>query len=179
MTSSNGPAALRRAIKLGTGRSRVQIAVASLLCVAATAQAQQAPAPSFGFFAINVADLPRAEKYYVEGVGMKRAIDLSKPGDGVQEIGLNFTGNPASGGPLLILVHYTDPKRIDANRSSGAKIGFVVADTHAAASRLRAQGYTVLREPRSDAKGLVLNTVARDPDGVIVELTELRGIPRR
>jgi len=77
-----------------------------------------------------------------------------------------------------VLIHNHDPQKAATNASSGAKVGFIVADTHAVAARLRQLGYLVVREPGPDEKGPVLNTVAKDPDGVTVEIVELRVPPR-
>ncbi|WP_375197111.1 VOC family protein, partial [Sphingobium sp.] len=62
----------------------------------------------------------------------------------------------------------------DQNKSSGAKIGLRVADTRAIAAKVKSAGYPLISQPAADARGPVLNSVVRDPDGVIVELVELR-----
>lgn len=145
---------------------------------ARSSQAQAVPVPSMGFFSLAVADLARTEAFYTQGIGLKRAMNLTRPGSSVEEIGLNFSGTAgADSGPLLVLVHNTDPQRAAGNMSKGAKVGFLVKDTHAVAARLRELGYRVLREPGADEKGPILNTIALDPDGVIVEIVEMRASP--
>jgi catechol 2,3-dioxygenase-like lactoylglutathione lyase family enzyme len=150
--------------------------ISLLLMLSGTARAQSMPAPpNFSFVAIEVPDLERAKKFYVDAIGMKQALILSKAGDAEQKIALNFTGNPRSGGPLLILIHWEKTQDPARNRSSGAIIGFMIADAHGAAVRARTLGYQVVREPSEDATAPMLKTVLRDPDGVTVELTEMRG----
>ena len=145
----------------------------------APAPAQSVPVPSMGFFSLAVADMARAEAFYTQGIGLKRAMNLTHPGSSIEEIGLNFSGSAGpDSGPILVLIHNNDPQKAATNASSGAKVGFIVADTHAVAARLRKLGYTVVREPAADEKGPVLNTVAKDPDGVTVEIVELRMPPR-
>jgi len=146
---------------------------------AQTAPARSVPVPSMRFFSLAVADMARAEAFYTQGIGLKRAMNLTHPGSSIEEIGLNFSGSAGpDSGPLLVLIHNHDPQKAATNASSGAKVGFIVADTHAVAARLRKLGYLVVREPGPDEKGPVLNTVAKDPDGVTVEIVELRAPPR-
>jgi lactoylglutathione lyase len=175
----------------GTGRNdavrrigrTLAIGVGALLfapaCLAAPSPAPQAPvvaAPSFGFVGLEVADLEAAKKFYIDGVGMKQVLVLSKPTDPFQKIALNFSGDPRTGGTLLILIHHDKPMAPRTQPPAGM-VGMMVPDTHAAAARLRAHGYTVLREPDASAKGPVLTSLARDPDGLMVELSEYRGAP--
>ena len=141
--------------------------------------ARSVPVPAMGFFSLAVADMARTEAFYTQGIGLKRAMNLTHPGSSVEEIGLNFSGTAGpDSGPLLVLIHNHDPQKSATNASSGAKVGFLVADTHAVAARLRQLGYNVVREPAPDDNGPVLNTVAKDPDGVTVEIVELRAPPR-
>lgn len=151
----------------------------ALACLAGPVQAQQSSlvaTPTFGFVGLDVADIEAAKKFYIDGVGMKQALVLSKPTDPFQKIGLNFTGDPRTGGTLLILIHYDKPK-VPHTQPPGGMIGILVPDTHAAAARLRSNGYQVLREPAVTDKGPVLTSLARDPDGLLVELSEYRGAP--
>lgn len=151
----------------------------ALACLAGPVQAQQSSlvaTPTFGFVGLDVADIEAAKKFYIDGVGMKQALVLSKPTDPFQKIGLNFTGDPRTGGTLLILIHYDKPKA-PRTQPPGGMIGILVPDTHAAAARLRSNGYQVLREPAATDKGPVLTSLARDPDGLLVELSEYRGAP--
>jgi lactoylglutathione lyase len=163
----------------GTGW-RIGSILFALTCLTGSSYAQQpsvVAAPSFGFVGLDVADIEAAKKFYIDGVGMKQALVLSKPTDPFQKIGLNFTGDPRSSGTLLILIHYDKPKA-PRTQPPGGMVGMLVPDTHAAAARLRANGYQVLREPAATDTGPVLTSLARDPDGLLVELSEYRGAPQ-
>ena len=143
----------------------------ALVLVPLSAHAQSAP--RYAFFSLEVADMARAKAFYSNAIGMKEAYVLTKPTDPVQKIALNFSGDANSTEPMLILIHTANPTS-DQNKSSGAKIGFGVSDNKAATDRARAAGYSILAEPKPDHKGPAFTTVLRDPDGVIVELVELR-----
>jgi len=162
---------------------RVAVSLGALLSaptwLTGPALAHQAPlvaTPSFGFVGIEVADLEAAKKFYIDGVGMKQVLVLSKPTDPFQKIALNFSGDPRTGGTLLILIHHDKPMAPRTQPPSGM-VGMLVPDTHVAAARLRTHGYAVLREPAATDKGPVLTSLARDPDGLLVELSEYRGAP--
>jgi catechol 2,3-dioxygenase-like lactoylglutathione lyase family enzyme len=149
----------------------------ALICLPSPLHAQDKPlvaVPSFGFVGLDVADIEAAKRFYIDGVGMRQALVLSKPTDPFQKIALNFTGDPRSAGTLLILIHY-DKLKAPKTRPPGGMVGMFVSDTHAAAARLRSHGYPVLREPSSTDKGPVLTSLTRDPDGLLVELSEYRG----
>jgi catechol 2,3-dioxygenase-like lactoylglutathione lyase family enzyme len=148
----------------------------SMLLTATPAFAQTAnPATGsgFSFISLEVADMARAQSFYVDGLGMKPVFTVSKPGDSVEEIAFNFSGNPRSSEPLLILIHHRKPDATQ-NHSTGAKVGIRVSDSRAAALRMQKAGFAVIRIASADEKGPVINSVVRDADGVIVELVELR-----
>ncbi|CAD7340974.1 MULTISPECIES: VOC family protein [unclassified Sphingobium] len=154
---------------------RVALILLSLL-LASPGLAQQAnPATASGlsFLSLEVADMARAKSFYVDGLGMKSVFTVSKPGDPAEKIAFNFSGDPRSSEPLLILIHHEKPDATQ-NRSTGAKVGIRVSDSRAVALRLQKAGFPVIRIAAADEKGPVINSVVRDPDGVIVELVELR-----
>ena len=148
-------------------------AIAPLGCSARASDAPAAPA-RLTWMSLEVSDMDAARRFYVDALGMKQIFQLHKPGDAFQKFGFNFSGDQASGESILILIHHdkADPGR---NSSTGAMIGLIVPDVHAAAEHVRKAGYSVLREPPADAKGPVLTAIVRDPDGVTIEITELRG----
>ena len=117
--------------------------------------------------------MARARSFYVGALGMKPVFTVSKPGDPAEKIAFNFSGDPKSSEPLLILIHYERPDATQ-NRSIGAKVGIRVSDSRGAALRVKDAGFPVIRMPAAEEKGPVINSVVRDPDGVIVELVELR-----
>lgn len=152
------------------------IALAGLLSIlSAPSQAEpqaQAGMSSFGFVLLEVADMARAQAFYVDALGMKPVYTISKPSDPYEKIAFNFSGDAKSSEPLLILIHYAHPTPVQ-NRSSGAKLGIRVSDSRAAAERVRAAGFPIVHKAAADAKGPVINSVVRDADGVTVELVEL------
>jgi catechol 2,3-dioxygenase-like lactoylglutathione lyase family enzyme len=133
-----------------------------------------APAAKFTWLSLEVRDMEAARRFYVDALGMKQILQLSTLGAPVQKFGFNFSGNPASGEPILILIHYDAPTP-EHQGSSGAMVGLVVSDVHVAADQVRKAGYTVLREPPAEARDMILTALVRDPDGVTIEISELRG----
>ena len=132
-----------------------------------------ATASGFSFLSLEVADMARARSFYVDGLGMKQVFTVSKPGDPAEKIAFNFSGDPKSAEPLLILIHYQKPDATQ-NHSTGAKVGIRVNNSRAAALKLQKAGFPIVRIAAEDAAGPVINSVVRDADGVIVELVELR-----
>lgn len=157
----------------------IAILFAGLATDAAAAQDASQPSalttPQFIWASLEVSDMAKAHRFYSEALGMKVAVRISKPTDPFQKIGYNFAGSPQAAEPMLILKHYDRPTA-GQNRSHGAIIGLIVPDVHAAAARVRRAGYTVLREPPMDAKGPILTAVTADPDGVIVEMSQMNGL---
>jgi len=151
------------------------IALATLGAVPAQAQeAKPAARASIAWMSLDVADIERAARFYTEGLGMKQALVLSRPGDAFQKIAFNFSGNPAAAEPLLILIHFDKPQP-GGNATKGAKLGLIVPDLRAATAQVRRAGHAVLREPPVDAKGPILTAIVRDPDGTVVEITQITG----
>lgn len=160
------------------GEMIAAIALAAMMPGAAAAQAPASAsahvqASGFSFLSLEVADMARARSFYVDAIGMKPVFKVSKPGDPFEKIAFNFSGDPKSSEPLLILIHYDKPSA-EQNHSSGAKVGIRVNDSRAIAARVRDAGFPLVRMAGADEKGPVINSVVRDPDGVIVELVELR-----
>ena len=142
-------------------------------CSALAADAVATPA-RLTWMSLEVSDMDAARRFYVDALGMKQIFQLHKSGDAFQKFGFNFSGDQSSGESILILIHH-DRAIPGRNSSSGAMIGLIVPDVHKAADHVRKAGYAVLREPPADAKGPVLTAIVRDPDGVTIEITELRG----
>jgi len=155
---------------------RIVLIFLSMLLTPTLAFAQPvSPATASGvsFLSLEVADMGRARAFYVDGLGMKPVFTVSKPSDPAEKIAFNFSGDPKSSEPLLILIHYQTPNATQ-NHSTGAKVGIRVSDSRAAALKLQKAGFPVVRIAAADEKGPVINSVVRDADGVIVELVELR-----
>jgi catechol 2,3-dioxygenase-like lactoylglutathione lyase family enzyme len=148
--------------------------VAAALSATAHAQPQSQPQPQppgINFTAVDVADLARAERFYVTGLGMKPALRLTPPEATLVKVGYNFTGDPRSPEPLLILI---DDRTQDSAPTKGVKLGVRVDDAAAVMQRLKAAGYTILSDARPRPDIPIIQGVARDPDGVVVEVTQMK-----
>ena len=122
--------------------------------------------PSVYGFGIGVSDLERSNAYYTELLGMKRVMDFSL--SHMDEIVLLYP----DGGSSLVLMHWTDGSERDY-ANNPVKIVVRLADPKAAAARIRAAGYKVIREPEPapEVGGFVVG-FAKDPDGYLVELLD-------
>ena len=127
-----------------------------------TATAQDgAPASeiSFSSVALNVADIPRAEKFYTEVFGMVRTFQYPPEGEPI-EIGLGLAGQP--GGMGLLLAHFNDDPLPEEKAAYGRIIIFT-SDARGLAERAVAAGAKMLRD-------------VGPPDGpVILFLSDLDG----
>jgi lactoylglutathione lyase len=123
------------------------------------------------FVAIETTDIARAEAFYTNALGMKRVMRISRPQDPYIKDAYSFSGDPLAAEPLIILVQHNDRKT--APPPTAIELGVRVADTHAAAAKVRAAGYAVLREPPPEDHGAKLASIAKDPDGNTVELVQL------
>ena len=128
--------------------------------------------PSFSFTSLETADLAKSEAFYMGALGFKRIIQLTPPNAPVVKVGYNFSGDLNSPEPMLILIHYVSPTPTE-NHSSGAKIGFNVADARAVMDRIRAAGFNVTSDAKKSPDTPIIKGVAHDPDGVTVEIVEL------
>lgn len=127
-----------------------------------------------------VADLERAERFYVEGLGFTRLRELSAP-DGVtakllrvaRPVGLTavYLG---LGDFVIELLHFdrpADPPRGERAMTEPGltHLSFSVADVAATAKRLAEHGGEILADTDVGVAVLI-----RDPDGQIVELVAAR-----
>lgn len=156
-------------------RKSMSLALVPALLSSTMALAAEPPtaAPVIHFVSLEIKDIARSKAFYMDTLGMKEimAIDNPKHPRHQHEYALNFSGDPRSSEPLLVLVQYERPGPRQ-NKSSGAKFGIRVADARAMAAKMRGAGYEVLSEPKPDEKGMMLKTMVRDPDGVTVQLVE-------
>lgn len=147
---------------------RVAAALALLLAAAPVA-AQQAPAPAAAAImatTLNVADLDKALRFYVDGLGMKVNHQMTRPAK--RETILGFSADPAQAGIILL----DEPK---APRAVTHGTGFVrivvrMNDLPAVQARLRGLGFTT-SEVRTVGMGY-RTLMATDADGYGFELVE-------
>jgi len=148
------------------------LAVAALASAGTLASAAPIPLPSMMFTTIEVSDLPRAEAFYVNALGMKKIARISKATDPYVKDALGFSDDPSMPGSMLLLTSHREPKPGE-NRAVGVMLGVRVADARAAADQVRKAGYTVLREPPVGAAGPQIIALVQDPDGNRIELVQL------
>lgn len=134
--------------------------------------ATPAPMPLLMFTGVEVSDFAKSEAFYTQAIGMKKLMRLSKPTDPFIKDLLSFSDDPTAPGPMLILMHFDKPPE-GRTHASGVLLGVQVADAHAAAAKVRAAGYAVLREPAANDRSAKLTTLVKDPDGNTIELVQL------
>lgn len=150
---------------------RAALAV-TLAAIAAPALAQPAPAPApAGVLigpALNVGDIDRSIKFYVDGLGMKVA--TRRPGPQRIETILMF-GGPAAG-TLLLMSDAAGAHPVIAQSNGFDRLVMRVPGLDATAARLKAAGFA------SGPIHVVMNGKVRvmgatDPDGYRLELVEM------
>ena len=145
----------------------VFVLIASLLGVTATtASAQSTPASdiTLSAVALNVSDLARSEKFYIDVLGLERTFRY--PADGkLLEVGLSRPG--AKGQMSVILAHFNDDPLPEGKARYG-RIVVTTADAKAVAKRATDAGAEA-RTLSAPPGGSVVIFVT-DPDGYQVEL---------
>jgi catechol 2,3-dioxygenase-like lactoylglutathione lyase family enzyme len=146
------------------------LVVASLGVVAALSAAPvdaQAPASSnltLSSVALNVADLARSEKFYIDVLGLERSFRY--PADGkLLEVGLSRPGQ--KGQMSIILAHFNDDPLPEGKARYG-RIVVVTGDAKAVAKRATDAG-AAARTLSAPPNGSVVIFVT-DPDGYQIEL---------
>jgi lactoylglutathione lyase len=118
-----------------------------------------------GAVGIGVSDLARSAAFYKEALGMTETMTFKL--DYMDEIVLNHEGRNA-----VVLMHYTDGSARNY-KDNPVKLVFYVSDPKAVATRIRALGCEVTREPApiETLNGATVG-LAKDPDGYVVELLQ-------
>ncbi|MBS1263255.1 MAG: hypothetical protein MAG715_00429 [Methanonatronarchaeales archaeon] len=126
--------------------------------------------------ALSVSDLDRSVEFY-ESFGLREVERYEKPGLDARSALLRFEG-----GPLLELFELGDSEPLPENRRNpvddlrvrGTKhVALETRDVDAEVERLRSRGVEV-EDPRTGGSGRRY-TFLRDPDGIPVELYEVKG----
>jgi|TARA_B100001123_G_C15078889_1_gene934805 catechol 2,3-dioxygenase-like lactoylglutathione lyase family enzyme len=143
--------------------------VVGLAGVPVPSAAQDTPSPgnmSFLGVGINVADIPRAEKFYTEVFGLVRTFQFPPDGTGdeIIEIGLGWPGQP---GTLLLARLNDDP--LPDGKSRYGRLVFNTDDAKGMATRATDAGSTILQEIDQSPNGPII-IFLDDPDGYQVEL---------
>ena len=145
----------------------VIVLIASLLGVTATAASAQATAASdvtLSAVALNVSDLARSEKFYIDVLGLERTFRY--PADGkLLEVGLSRPGT--KGQMSVILAHFNDDP-LPEEKARYGRIVVVTKDAQAVAKRATDAG-AAARTLSAPPGGSVVIFIT-DPDGYQVEL---------
>lgn len=122
------------------------------------------PSARLGGVGINVADIPRAEKFYKEVFEMERVFQYPPEGDDIIEIGLTRAG---SDGATLLLARLNDDPLPEGKASYG-RLLFFSDDARALAKRATDRGSKLREIPGADNGPIIL--FFTDPDGYEVEV---------
>jgi lactoylglutathione lyase len=124
--------------------------------------------PLLSAVGIGVSDLAKSTDFYVNVMGMEK----------IRSYKLSYMDEEVLGYPdaesYIVLMHWTDgsPRNY---RDLPIKIVTRVKDPAALATKIKAAGYEVTREPQpSEAVGGAIVGFAKDPDGYTLELLPLR-----
>jgi catechol 2,3-dioxygenase-like lactoylglutathione lyase family enzyme len=114
---------------------------------------------------IGVADLDRAEDFYVRVLGMSVQQRIELPH--LREVIVGHAGRTS-----VVLMHWIDGSTPNY-RSNPVKLVFYVPDAKAVMERIRAEGLPISREPEAMASfGNTIIGLAEDPDGYVIELLQ-------
>jgi lactoylglutathione lyase len=121
---------------------------------------------------IGVSDIERSVDFYTRVCGMKE-IETIKLEYMDQVIVGYASDSSVARGSRLLLMHWTDGSKPNY-RDNPIKLVLSVSDTKEIAERIRAEGFSIVREPQiSQATGNFV-AYAKDPDGYVVELVQLK-----
>ena len=143
-------------------------ALASLVLIGVPAQAvAQTDGITLGAVALNVADIPRAERFYTEVFGLVRTFQFPPDGEDKDliEIGLGRPDQPGGMGLLLARLN-DDPLPEEKNRYG--RIVINSTDARALAARAVEAGATMLRDLTSPGGPILL--FLSDLDGFEFEI---------
>jgi lactoylglutathione lyase len=118
---------------------------------------------SIGNIAINVSDLDRSERFYVDGLGLQVLTRIDTPE--VREV---IVGTPGEGSQLMLAKH-TPPTGF-AEPSGIWKIFLFTDDADAFYARAVRAGAEAVEAPKFLEQFSVTIAFVRDPDGYLLEL---------
>jgi lactoylglutathione lyase len=118
-----------------------------------------------GAVGIGVSNLDRSVDFYTRVLGMQ-AMQTFKL-DYMDEVVVAHEGRNA-----VVLMHYTDGSARNY-KDNPVKLVFYVTDPKAVSDRIKADGLEIVREPAPmDSLGGSVVSLAKDPDGYIIELIQ-------
>ena len=114
---------------------------------------------------IGVADLARAEDFYVRVLGMQVQQRIKLPH--MDETIVSHAGRTS-----VVLMHWTDGSARNY-QGNPVKLVFYVPDAKALMERIRAEGLPISREAAASPDfGNTIIGMAEDPDGYVIELLQ-------
>lgn len=127
-------------------------------------------APALSFTKAIVADLPAMANFYQSVFGLRQVMRVQEDlaGEPIDEIILSPTGEMMPGS--FILLKFVDRQPPAASDSI---LGFITDDLVALLQRVRANGGTVVQEPRTMAELGIKVGFAKDPEGRLLELVQM------
>ena len=133
-------------------------------CTPVRAQAPATNDVTLSAVALNVADLARSEKFYIDVLGLERTFRF--PPDGkLLEVGLSRPGQ--KGQMSVILAHFNDDPLPEGKERYG-RIVVVTTDAKALAKRVTDAGFAARTLSAPPGGSVVI--FATDPDGYQIEL---------
>lgn len=140
---------------------------AFIVCVGAALADDDVSEMSLTGVGVNVADLARAEKFYIEVFGMERVFRYPAEGK-LMEVGLSLPGRPG----MLILAHFNDDPLPD-EKSAYGRIVINTPDAKAVAKLATDRGSTA--NVVAEGAGVATIIFMDDPDGYQIELYQPAG----
>jgi catechol 2,3-dioxygenase-like lactoylglutathione lyase family enzyme len=137
-----------------------------------SAWAQQAPALQISGVGVNVSDIERSRKFYVEIIGLREALRVPSEGP-IHELVLSASGR--LGGEAIVVLAKLEGQPLKPGRESFGRIITNPVDTDAVVRRAKAAGYMVSEYPRRPNGPVV--AFVEDPDGYRVELYQRAAAP--
>jgi lactoylglutathione lyase len=120
-------------------------------------------ATSIGNIAINVSDLERSERFYVDVLGLEVLARIETPD--VRELIVGAS----TGGSQLLLAQHADGRTIEADGAMW-KVYVSTDDSEGLFRRAVAAGAEAVAAPRHLERFKVTIAFVRDPDGHLIEL---------
>ena len=121
---------------------------------------------------IGVSDLKRSVDFYTRVCGMKQLQTIKL--DYMDEVIVGYSPEgTTSKGSRLVLMHWTDGSKRNY-KDNPIKLVLGVPDDKAVADRIRAEGLEIVREPAPSKVSGNLVGFAKDPDGYLIELLQVK-----
>jgi lactoylglutathione lyase len=121
---------------------------------------------------VGVSDLKRSVDFYTRVCGMKQVQTIKL--DYMDEVILAYSADGTiAKGSRLVLMHWTDGSRRNY-KDNPIKLVLGVPDAKAVADRIRAEGLEIVREPVQSKVSPNIVGFAKDPDGYLIELLQVK-----